>query len=216
MKVIMAILTALASTLASAQDWTHKMTKDAFSDEEIWAASVHHQVEGQQFTLFVNCRDDGPMNVGLTGTDIRLLDGEQAHSRTYYRIPVRFDDDEPSEEHFVDQGDVMFLAMAPLFLTYLPEKADSIQKRVVHRFVKILADRSRLRMKLSQPKGTVVLDFPLTGSSDALLAIVQGCSTVAAEGTEAFLDAQGTPYGTLADMLMDATWQSRMEKRVNE
>lgn len=47
MKVMMAMLTALASTLASALDWTPRMTKDAFSDEEVWVASVHHQVEGR-------------------------------------------------------------------------------------------------------------------------------------------------------------------------
>ena len=144
MKVIMAILTALASTLASAQDWTHKMTKDAFSDEEIWVASVHHQVEGQQFTLFVNCRDDGSVNVGLTGTDIDPAGGEQVSLRRYHRIPVRFDDDESSEANFVEQGDVMFLAVAPVLLTYLPEKAESLQKRVPHLFVKKLADGSRL------------------------------------------------------------------------
>ena len=216
MKVIMAILTALASTLASAQDWTHKMTKDAFSDEEIWVASVHHQVEEEQFTLFVNCRDDGPVNVGLTGTDVDLAGGEQVNSRRYHRIPVRFDDNEPSEASFAEQGDVMFLALDPVFLRYLPEKAESLQKQVVHLFVKRLADGSRLRMKLSQRKETVVLDLPLTESKDALLATVQGCEAAAAEGGEAFLVAQGTPYGTLADMLMDATWQSRMEKRVSE
>lgn len=174
MKIIMAILTALASTLASAQDWTHRMTKDAFSDEEIWVASVHHQVEGQQFTLFVNCRDDGSVNVGLTGTDIDPAGGEQVNSRRYHRIPVRFDDDEPSEANFVEQGDVMFLAVAPVLLTYLPEKAESLQKRVPHLFVKKLADGSRLRMKLSQRNGTVVLDLPLTKSNDVLLAIAQG------------------------------------------
>lgn len=209
MKIIMATLTALASTLALAQDWTHRMTIDAFSDEKTWVASVDHQVGELQFTLFVNCGDDGSVNVGLAGTAIHPINGELLGSTTYYSIPVRFDDDEPGEEHFVEQDDVMFLAAAPVLLRYLPEKAEPIHKRVLHRFVKSLSDGRRLRMKFSQQHGTVVLDFPLAGSKPALLAIVQECGIAAAEGTKAFLDAQGEPYATLADMLMDTTWRSR-------
>lgn len=213
MRVIMAILTALASTVASAQDWTHRMTKDAFSDEEIWVASVHHQVEGQQFTLFVNCRDDDSVSVGLTGADIDPAGGEQVNSRRYHGIPVRFDDDEPGEGNFVEQGDALFLVVPLVVLRFLPEEADKIQKRVARLFVKKLADGSRLRMKLFQRNGTVVLDLPLTDSKDALLAIAHGCGATAPDG---FLNAQGTPYATLADVLMDATWRSRMKKRTSE
>ena len=213
MKAILAILIALASAFASAQEWTHGMTEDAFSDEKVWVASVHHQVGEQQFTLFVNCRVDGSVNVGLTGTYINPVGGEWLHSRKYYGIPARFDDDEPIEEHFVEQDDVMFLAMSPLSFRLLseslPEDVDSIQKRILHMFVKRLADGSRLRMKFPQYKGPVVLDFPLDGSNDALLATVEGCGIAAAEETKAFVDAQGKPYATLADMLMDETWRSR-------
>ena len=119
-------------------------------------------------------RVDGSVNVGLTGTYINPVGGEWLHSRKYYGIPARFDDDEPIEEHFVEQDDVMFLAMSPLSFRLLseslPEDVDSIQKRILHMFVKRLADGSRLRMKFPQYKGPVVLDFPLDGSNDALLA----------------------------------------------
>ena len=185
------------------------MTEDAFSDEKIWVASVHHQVGEHQFTLFANCRDDGSVNVGLTGTYINPVGGEWANSRKYHGIPIRFDDDEPFEEHFVEQDGVMFLAMSPLLLRLLPEDVESIQKRILHMFVKSLADGNRLRMKFAQHQGSVVLDFSLAGSKDALLATVQGCGVAAAEGTKAFVDAHGAPYATLADMLMDETWRSR-------
>ena len=209
MRSILAILTALASVLASAQDWTHEVRVDAFSDEKIWVASVHHQTGERQVALFVNCRADGSMNVGLTGTYVKPVGGERANSREYHGIPVRFDDDEPFEEHFVEQGDVMFLTMSPLILRLLPEEVEPIQKRILHMFVKNLADGNRLRMKFPQHQGSVVLDFPLAGSKDALLATVQGCGVTAAEGTKAFLDAHGAPYATLVDMLMDETWRSR-------
>lgn len=209
MRAIVAILTATASALAAAQDWTHEMTVDSFSDEKIWVASVNREVGERQFILFVNCQDDGSVNVGLTGTYINPVGGEWVNSTKYYGIPVRFDDDEPFEEHFVEQGDVMFLAASPLIRRYLPEEIKSIQKRILHMFVKNLADGNRLRMKFPQRQESVVLDFPLSGSKDALLAIVQGCGVAAAEGTKAFLDARGAPYATLADMLMDETWRSR-------
>ena len=209
MKAIMAGLTALASALALAQDWTHEVTEDAFSDEKIWVASVHHQAEERPFALFVNCQADGSVNVGLTGTYLNPVGGEWANSRKYHGIPVRFDDDEPFEEHFVEQDDVMFLAMSPLIRKLLPEEVEPIQKRILHIFVKNLADGNRLRMKFPQHQGSVVLDFPLAGSKDALLATVQGCGVTAAEGTKAFRDAHGEPYATLADMLMDETWRSR-------
>ena len=214
MKVILAILTALASALALAQDWTHTMTEDALTDEKVWVASVHHQVGEQQFTVFVHCWADGSMNVnvGLTGTYINPVGGEWVNSRKYYGILVRFDDDEPIEEHFVDHNGVMILEMSPLLLRSLPEDVESIQQRILHMFVKDLADGNRLRMKFPQHNGAVVLDFPLTGAKDALLATVQGCGIAAAEGTKAFLDAHGAPYATLADMLMDETWRSRMRK----
>lgn len=209
MKAVVAGLPVLVSTLASAQDWTHRMTEDAFTDEKIWVASVHDRMGEQEFTLFVNCQQDGSVNAGITGTNMNPVGGEWAYSREHFRIPVRFDKQDPTEEHFVEQGRVLLLTMAPTLRRLLPEHEDSIEQRTVHIFVKRLADGTRLRVKFPQFGGHVVLDFPLSGAKDALLAVARGCNAPAAEGTKAFLDAQGEPYSMLADMLIDGTWHLR-------
>jgi len=205
---------SLTYETANAQTWTHKVSTDDFTDETVRIASVAYETGGQTYSLFVNCRDRDSLNVGLSGTYINPTGGEYDGSQRRFEVPVRFDSDDPSNEELTEQGDVMFLtsAAARLIAKYADDPAElleQVNRRMRHIFVKKLAERSRLRIKFPQHQGPVVLDFPLTGAKEALLEVARGCGIPAEEGTAAFVDAEGNPYGTLADMLMDETWSGR-------
>ena len=220
MKTKLCMLGALACLsltygTAIAQTWTHKVTSDDFTDETVRIASVDYETGGQTYSLFVNCRDSESLNVGLSGTYINPTGGEYEGSQNRFEVPVRFDSDEPSNEELTEQGNVMFLtsAAARLIAKYSDDPGgliEQVNRRMRQIFVKKLADRSRLRIKFPQHQGPVVLDFPLTGAKNALLEVARGCAIPTEGGTRAFVDAEGKPYHTLADMLMDETWSGRM------
>ena len=211
---------AFPALFASAEppQWATTLTEDDFTDEKIWLASVNHETGGQTFTLFVNCRDSETVNIGLAGTYINPTGGEREGSLERYTIPVRFDDNEVSEEEFTEQDNMLFLssAVARLIakLADSPNEGqgDDASKGYKHIFVKKLADHSRLRIKFPQHKGDVVLDFTLVGAKDALLEAVNGCQ-VAASDAPAFVDDDDNSYATLADLVLDDTWLQRWKER---
>ncbi|MDD9983802.1 MAG: hypothetical protein OXU81_21005 [Gammaproteobacteria bacterium] len=209
-KLVTLTLVLLTAFPASAQDWTSSSTKDAFTDEEVWIANVSYKAGQHEFSLFVNCRDKDSLNVGLTGSYINPTGRD---SRDNHTIATRFDSEEPKDRYFTQQGDVMFLDLPTLLKGMIQETVPASYEPTVRRleqlFVKELADRSRLRIKFPQHGGDVVLDFPLKGAKDALFEVVQGCGTVAGEGTMAFLDAEEKLYKAFVDMLLDDTWQTR-------
>ena len=210
MRTAIAILGALTPILVAAQVWTHEKTQDEFTDETVWIASVDDSADEQHFTLFVNCREGGPVNVGLTGTYMNPVGGKWAGEMKYYSIPTRVDDEKPIEHDFAEQGPTLFLTSNQQLRKLLAELGESemnetIEKRGRQILVKKLAEGNRLRIKFPQHGGAVVLDFPLNGSRVALLETVEGCAIPAAGGTDAFRDAEGTEYTTLAEMLKDAT-----------
>ena len=183
--------------------WTHHVSEDDFTDERIWTSSVEYETGGHTYILFANCRDSESLSIGLTGTHMNPTGGRRANSVTRYHFPVRFDDGTPSEKEFTAQSNVLFLSVSML---------PSARGFLLHSFVKSFAEGSRVRMKFPEYGGDVILDFTMAGAKDALLELAKGCGIAGlAEGT-VYVDAEGKPYETLADMLEDETWlHSRRE-----
>lgn len=212
-----AMLAVAVAGTVSAQAWSHAVQMDAFTDKEVHVASATIDAGGDQFLLFVNCQSGERLNIGLTGTRIDPIGGETRDGTMRYRMPLRWDTKEPLDEEFMEHRGVLFLDpwMGRVLRKFLPETTDEeireLDARSRQIFAKRLADHARLRIKFPQRQQPVVLDFPLAGAAEKLLALARGCGVSAApeKGADAFLDANGQPYDTLARMLEDDTWLSR-------
>ena len=209
---VIAIATA-ATAFSDDASWSSEVRIDDFTDEVVAVANVDIQHGRNQWTLFVNCRDDESLNIGITGSYVNPVGGTRKGSQTIYDIPVRLDDGEVRELQFTEQGDTLFLVCPPVICDLLLEMGDlegrnDVETRNSHIFLRGLSTHNRLRVKFPQYKGNVTLAFPLEGALHTLVHIARECGITSPGDTAAFVDAAGTPYETLADMLADESSSS--------
>ena len=168
------------------QGWQYRESQDEFTDETVSVASVRTTIGRHFFTLFVNCRTQSALNVGITGSYI---------NPTSTSFPVRFDTNQPDTLKFNEQGDFLFLAAS--------FKNEQI-------FVKKLASATRLRIKFPQYPNDINLEFDLSGANKALLSMAKSCKTKISNSNNAsFLDANEKKYPSFYEMLEDKDWASR-------
>lgn len=176
----------LAEVVESAfEEWEFRESVDDFTDETISIASVMTKEGSNVFSLFVNCRNNKSLNVGITGNYI---------NPTEYQFRMRFDSYKPENLRFSEQNDVLFL---------------DARQRGKQIFVKKLASASRLLIRFPQFRRPVDLDFPLSGAKESLISLANKCKTKIAAGSAKFRDNDGKKYGSFVDMLEDVTWVDR-------
>ena len=195
---------------AQAQQWQSIQSHDDRTDEEVWIASIHIVVKHTDYKFFINCRTGKNVSVGLIAPDVDPR-AEDYGYRDFYPMQVRFGDGEAKKTYFVRQGGVMFINPSPLLieLAELDEEGIlPIWTRQQQIFIKNITEHEQLRISFPHVQGTLLLDFPSAGSKLALLTVAEHCRVPAATGPK-FIDAEGTPYRTLADFLRDDTWLDR-------
>lgn len=181
-----ALLDQLPLRELSIQGWQYRESQDDFTDERVSIASVRTTKGRHSFTLFVNCRTQSALNVGITGSYI---------NPTTSSFPVRFDTNQPDTMKFNEQGDYLFLAAS--------FKDEQI-------FIKKLTSATRLRVKFPQYPNDINLEFDLTGANTALVSMAKSCKTkISNTKSASFLDANGKKYISFVDMLEDEDWVSR-------
>ena len=212
---------------ATAQSWSNRVSTDEFTDETIRVASVQYLAGQHRFSLFVNCRDgeNSTLNVGLSGTYINPTGGTWSSSRrrNVYSIPLRFDSSDPTHEGFVEQGEVLFL-LGPEAL-FVKNLADSSRLRI--NFPQyggvVMLDFSLVGARSALVEVVKGCSIPILEAKTALLRranreLSDARETLSRESFETMLqrrvanelvDADGKPYGTLADMIADDTWSFR-------
>lgn len=175
---------ALGQDLEVSGEWVRSVEYDAFTDEFESAHAMtldvvfngNDEVPGAVIVLGVGCDVDRELLVVLAGRSFNpstmptgdwraffdALWGPEvltvAHSSAHLDLPVRFDFEKPTERRFAVRENALGLV------------GSSAQS-----FVRMLAERSRLRAKFPHVAGDIVADFALDGSRDALVAILRAC-----------------------------------------
>ena len=212
---LFALMFPAVTSAQSAQEWTHMHSIDDFTDESIHVASISQTVNGHRFSLFVNCRDNTNLTIGIAGSYINPVGSVANAPYKTIKAPVRFDSHPPEDAYFHYDPETGSLLRA-----YNPESLDLLSSlghqsvlQVIRRsdqiFAKRLTINSKIRVRLPQYLTPTTLRFPLAGAKDAILAVANGCGTKVEGGTHAFIDERGIPYNMFSEMLLDQGWGSR-------
>ena len=207
---------ALACTLlinvpsAQAQEWKLHRSTDSSGEDVFWIASIRIVARHTDYEFYVSCRSSDEVIVAFSAPNVDPRAESYLHY-DFYAMDLRFDDGDAKKAHFVRQQHVMFLNPSPLMVEL--EKFDKrglagIRAQQQQVFMKMLAEHDQLRILFPHMKGSLVLEFPLSGATEVLLTMAEHCGIHAAAGSE-FQDAEGKAYSTLVDMLRDDSWLSR-------
>ena len=125
--------------------WATTIAEDGFTDEKVWVASIDHEAGGLDLHVIRQLPGQRNGERGSCRNVSNPTGGEWKGSLKRYYIPVRFDENEVSEE-----DDVLFLssAAARLIAKYAdsPDAEQRASKGNKHAFIKKLADHARLRI----------------------------------------------------------------------
>ena len=181
--------------------WNQKISYDGFTDEPIWIAYNTLEIDDHWFTIFLNCRSQHSISVGIVAT--KPSSRHLNPSRSAFR--VRFDDEKPRIWRFDKQQRAIFL-----------DEEVPLHKYI---FVKKMADANRMRIEFPTNERDFVLDYSMRGSRASLSGAAIGCESKLSvslfpfvyfdDELYSFQDADGVIHLLLVDLLNDETWQAR-------
>lgn len=154
---VLLMLFGAVEAKAGFNKWDYKATVDDFTDEiEETKASI--SIERPLAVLNVGC-EDGTVSWSVSGEFI--ITGFGANS-----VKVRFDDDAPTRVEGFGGG---FGGMAAI--DFQPEYSRCPDCLSVEQIIQSLMRHNRLRIQAL----VEVLDFPLTGASEAISKVIDDC-----------------------------------------